>query len=408
MEREEIRRELLNHFNALLEKRQALMARGWEDFTEAIKKALDDFSIHIKVDLSPEVPENLDPLLDKMLSLAPTAAEVGVEEKPSRTTVLIAGIRGMKEETSQSRLITHLLEAISRLVNRVILFVVKDNKLIGWDGRGFKDMEEVDFRRIVMPVNPKSTFGKVLEMEELYIGKFPREKEDEKVISSLGGGKPEQVLILPMIVKGKPVGLVYCDELPDASPVRYPDEIEILVSYAEAMVELLPIRSKHVKEKAEKRTSKFVVPQEEKMRTETSTRVGEDTARRIPTISEEDMVTTGEVEIPREEEELEVGFVEEIKEEAPALTEEEKMLHEVARRKAKVLVSDIILYNREKIEEGKKKGNVYNELQDEIKLAIEIYKRKVDPRVKEDYLYKELLEKLAGGDPSLLQGYPGV
>lgn len=407
MEKEEIRRELLNYFNALLEKRQALLARGWENFTEAIKKALDDFSIHMKVDLSPEVPENLEPLLDRVLSIAPTAAEIGVGEKPSRITVLIAGIRGMKEETSQSRLIAHLLEAVSRLVKRVILFVVKENKFIGWDGRGFPDMEETDFRRIVMPINPNSTFGKVLKMEDLYIGEFPAGREDEKVVMALGGGKPEQALILPMIVKGKSVGLVYCDELPDASPIRYPDEIEILVSYAEAMVELLPIRAKHVKEKAERRTSRFVVPQEEKMKTKTSTRVGEDTARRIPTITEEEVPPTEEVKLPREEE-LEVGVVEEIKEEKRVLTEEEKMLHEVARRKAKVLVSDIILYNREKIEEGKRKGNLYSELQDEIKLAIEIYKRKVDPRVKEDYLYKELVEKLAGGDPSLLQGYPGV
>ncbi len=389
---EELNKEILSYINSLLQQREKLLRNGWEETAESIKKALDSFLVHLRVDLSPEIPEKISSLLKKI--------KLPEEKGESKAVNVLAGIRGMKAETSQNRLITHLFEALSRIVNRSILFVLKEGKIIGWDGRGFEGMSEIDYRRLVMPLNPKSTFGKVINDEEIYIGKFPNGIEDNKVLTELGSREPFQAIILPMIVRGKPVGIVYCDEIPEESPIKYPEEIQILVEYSEAMVELLPVRARYIKEKAERKTSRILLPEEEKIKVTPSPRAPvseEDTLKGIPTIGEREYEEPTTKPAPEVVPELEI--------EAEELSEEEKGLHEVAKRKARVLVSDIILYNREKIEEGKSKGNIYNELKDEITLAKEIYKRKVNPKVKEDYLYRELLDKLADGEPSLLEGY---
>ncbi|MEM8996847.1 MAG: hypothetical protein AAGF23_18825, partial [Acidobacteriota bacterium] len=79
-------------------------------------------------------------------------------------------------------------------------------------------------------------------------------------------------------------------------------------------------------------------------------------------------------------------------------------LHEEARRLARLLVSEIKLYNEEIIEEGRRSGNIYERLKDDIDRSRQMYEERIDPRLadQEDYFYQELVQRLAGGDERLL------
>ena len=79
-------------------------------------------------------------------------------------------------------------------------------------------------------------------------------------------------------------------------------------------------------------------------------------------------------------------------------------LHEEARRLARLLVSEIKLYNEEIIEEGRRTGNIYERLKDDIDRSRQMYEERIDPRLadQEDYFYQELVQRLAGGDTGLL------
>ncbi|MEM6797829.1 MAG: hypothetical protein AAF725_27925, partial [Acidobacteriota bacterium] len=79
-------------------------------------------------------------------------------------------------------------------------------------------------------------------------------------------------------------------------------------------------------------------------------------------------------------------------------------LHEEARRLARLLVSEIKLYNEEIIEEGRRTGNIYDRLKDDIDRSRQMYEERIDPRLadQEDYFYQELVQRLAGGDRNLL------
>ncbi len=82
----------------------------------------------------------------------------------------------------------------------------------------------------------------------------------------------------------------------------------------------------------------------------------------------------------------------------------EETLREEARRLARLLVSEIKLYNEEIIEEGRRMGNIYERLKDDIDRSRQMYEERIDPRLtdQEDYFYQELVQRLAGGDVKLL------
>ena len=81
---------------------------------------------------------------------------------------------------------------------------------------------------------------------------------------------------------------------------------------------------------------------------------------------------------------------------------EDDALHEEARRLARLLVSEIKLYNEEVIEEARMAGNIYSRLKEDIDRSRQMYSERIDPRIKEDYFHQELVQRLAGGDPNLL------
>jgi hypothetical protein len=89
----------------------------------------------------------------------------------------------------------------------------------------------------------------------------------------------------------------------------------------------------------------------------------------------------------------------------PAIVDEdEEAAHDKALRLAKLLVSEIKLYNEEQVQEGRKNQDIAERLQEEINRSREVYEERVDPRVREktDYFYQEMVRQLGGGDPKTL------
>jgi hypothetical protein len=91
--------------------------------------------------------------------------------------------------------------------------------------------------------------------------------------------------------------------------------------------------------------------------------------------------------------------------------EEEKRYHNEARRFARLLVSEIKLYNEQKVREGLDAGDLYDRLREDIDRSRQMYDKRVRPEVagRYDYFHQELVNMLAGGDASRLgEGYPGA
>jgi hypothetical protein len=91
--------------------------------------------------------------------------------------------------------------------------------------------------------------------------------------------------------------------------------------------------------------------------------------------------------------------------------EEERRLHTDARRFARLLVSEIKLYNEQKVAEGRSQGDLYQRLREYIDRSREMYDKRVKPEVAQryDYFHNELVTTLAEGDEAKLgNAYPGA
>ena len=91
--------------------------------------------------------------------------------------------------------------------------------------------------------------------------------------------------------------------------------------------------------------------------------------------------------------------------------EGERRLHNDARRFARLLVSEIKLYNEQKVSEGREAQDLYERLREAIDRSREMYDKRVQPPVaaKFDYFHYELVNSLADGDQAKLGGsYPGA
>ena len=78
--------------------------------------------------------------------------------------------------------------------------------------------------------------------------------------------------------------------------------------------------------------------------------------------------------------------------------------HEEAHRLARLLVSEIRLYNEDLVEEGRRNRDIYDRLRDDIERSRQMYEERIDDRVREstDYFQLELVRILAGGDAGAL------
>ncbi|MDQ3754982.1 MAG: hypothetical protein M3371_09650 [Acidobacteriota bacterium] len=93
------------------------------------------------------------------------------------------------------------------------------------------------------------------------------------------------------------------------------------------------------------------------------------------------------------------------------VSEDERRFHNDARRFARLLVSEIKLYNEQKVKDGRVESNLYERLREEIDRSRQMYDKRVAPNVsaRYDYFHHELVSTLAEGDAGKLGGgYPGA
>lgn len=88
------------------------------------------------------------------------------------------------------------------------------------------------------------------------------------------------------------------------------------------------------------------------------------------------------------------------------LSGEDKRKHQKAIRFARLLVSEIKLYNEEQVKMGKDKGDLLSRLKEDIERSEILYKQRISDEIRSNsqYFRSELIRQLAGGNESLLGG----
>jgi hypothetical protein len=88
----------------------------------------------------------------------------------------------------------------------------------------------------------------------------------------------------------------------------------------------------------------------------------------------------------------------------PGPTDASEEAAQSARRYARLLVSEIKLYNEAAVREGRDQRDILRRLGPEVERARRLYEERVPSTVsgRAQHFYQELLQTLASGDPSLL------
>jgi hypothetical protein len=120
---------------------------------------------------------------------------------------------------------TVLRYAVSKW-KRSLLLSVQGSLVTGWRGMG-KGVREASVRRIGISLAGPSTFRLVRDTRSHYIGPVRRDAASGFFYKLLGGGYPTTAVILPLLVRGKLVHLLYVDNGP--GQLTPPDVGELLI-----------------------------------------------------------------------------------------------------------------------------------------------------------------------------------
>lgn len=106
-----------------------------------------------------------------------------------------------------------VLRHMGKEFERAALFLVRDNEISGW--RAVRQQEEIEgFDRFSIPLGFPSVLKTVVEGKSFYLGPVASEGLNEELMKGLGGGKPEAALLVPLLLDGRVVNVLYGDGAP--------------------------------------------------------------------------------------------------------------------------------------------------------------------------------------------------
>lgn len=145
--------------------------------------------------------------------------------KPTPLTFAEAQALLQKSQNREDIALTVLRFAIGKF-RRALLLSVRGDLLTGWHGLGIRVTEKA-VHRIGLSLAEDNTFQLVRNTRSHYIGPMKVSPGTEVFYKLLGGKFPATVVMMPLLVSGKPVHILYVDHGP--KQVTPPDVGELLI-----------------------------------------------------------------------------------------------------------------------------------------------------------------------------------
>jgi hypothetical protein len=328
-----------------------------------------------------------------------------------------ASVEAIEKGTSLSEALTYLVNESATYVDRAVMFIVKGPSAIGWYGRGLDPADGV--KQINIPINSDSVFRAVHNSRKSLRTQLHPSSATGQALARFGG-EPQGVLAVPLILREKLAAVLYCDTALEEVPDSTANVLELLVKFAEKTIDVLsaspktgagrvitagstPERAAAIRAGGEEVRERAGVPPRPAPPPPppvTSADEGSSTvmfnASSMAAIRQQ-MATPAAATAPAPAPPRPAP--------APAaVPPEEQKQHEDAKRFARLVVSEIKLYNESKVNEGRRQKDLYERLKEDIERGRQMYSDRVSAQVREstNYFYDELVRILAGGDAGAL------
>ncbi|MDT8421151.1 MAG: response regulator [Desulfuromonadales bacterium] len=148
-------------------------------------------------------------------------------------------LKGMLQELASPLLgggiILLTLRFASELMNRAVIFDVRDNSLVGLGQFGldsFTDQADAMVRKMRLEVTPDSVLHQVLTRKVAIKAQLGCCETDLRLRDQLGGIEASECFLGPLVSEGRVVAILYGDNLPQQKPIGDVDAFEVFLSQA--------------------------------------------------------------------------------------------------------------------------------------------------------------------------------
>ena len=323
-------------------------------------------------------------------------------------------VQAVERARSQIDVLNALLEQCLHFGSRAALMILRGETFSGWKGLGFTAHGGND--EMVKRFNAAP--GLIPELDRVLRNEQVVQWDGVNLSTRLGVPASQRAILVPMVIKDKVAAAVYVDATEEDAAKLDATSVELLVFTTGLLIDTLSIRKKSP---APSLNEPAAAEAEQPVPTQTA---GTSTIA-VPAMS---FATTAMPAMPvapppppppppppvqpaappAQEERPSTQYV------PPAglrgggalggaQTEDGKK-HDEARRFARLLVSEIKLYNEGKVEQGRKNKDLYERLKEDIDRSRQMYDERIpdDVRKQSNYFYDELVRILADGDAGAL------
>jgi hypothetical protein len=377
---------------------QGNLVRTLDDLSESVARYDEKIN-------EPEIAAAMAEVVSSQPAAAAGPAGPGYER-------LRASLAEIEKGTSLSEVLTYLVNEVAQYVDRAAMFIIKGSSAIGWYSRNIDPSDAV--KQINVPMTADTIFRIVQNSRHALRGHISHSPGTAQHLARLGG-KAQGILAVPLILRDKVAAVLYCDTKQDEMPEGVGHLVDILVLFAGKSIDLLSFVPKAT---AATRTSTGSTPE----RAAAIRAGGEEVRERAQVPSTSVPARPQPVPAPAEEEEgsstvmFKAGAFAPAKaapQPAPAparpaaaaaIAPEDQKAHEDAKRFARLVVSEIKLYNEAKVNEGRRHKDIYERLKEDVERGRQMYSDRVPAPIRDTttYFYDELVRILAGGDASAL------
>jgi len=441
--RHEIESYLEGRLGAIKQEIASLQSQLNESLTRLLDRQND---VQMDGSIAASISEHLRAAHERGVELA--ASESSRAKASSDMAIVKSAITEINDQHSQGDILKTLVNRAASFAPRVAFFVIKGQQASGWRGRGFEGtVGDQAIQEISLSLDSDTVISGATRSLATWSGGPGSHSEDHLLLNRLGEEPAQRIVSVPLTVRGRAVAVLYADSAGLDSESINLEALETLVRVSGMAVELLS-----VSRTASKRAQETALPREEaapEAETEEVTPAAEEVAPAyMPTSEYEEpaaVATSDETSFVSDthqpgsfaEAPQFAGVVEEsAADRSPAAgdvstsqvgtrrrygadaelpvevaSDEERRLHNDARRFARLLISEIKLYNEQKVTEGRSQHDLYDRLREYIDRSREMYDKRVKAEVaaRYDYFHGELVNTLAEGDPSKLgSNYPGA
>ncbi len=451
---ESLRHEIESYIEGRLGGIKQEIAALQSQLNESLSRLMDrQGEVQLDGGVADSILEHLRAAHEEGIDLA--ASESSRAKASSDMAIVKAAISEIDEQESQANILKILVNRAATFAPRVAFFVIKGEQCIGWRARGFQGtVGDEAIHQMSFPVAADTVVGNAARSRASWSGGPGSHSEDHMILNRLGDEPPARIVAMPLVVRKRAVAVLYADSAALDSDAINLEALETLVRVSGMAVELLVSRAAPMTQTAAPQAAPTEeAPAEQAPPAQPSYTPTAEYDELTPVV-EESAPAAGIAEIEQQPEpqyvepqpesrpEVEAGPAVEAPVEiaaelappaeaetsAPAATprrrygadvelpvqvasEDERRLHNDARRFARLLVSEIKLYNEQKVIEGRSQGDLYQRLREYINRSREMYDKRVKPEVAQryDYFHDELVTTLAEGDETKLgSAYPGA